>query len=101
MKSLIVTKNVQKNRFEGDWDKKLFRKTITRKIYGRNSSFYEQKERETETERDYCISNSENYLTIMVRKKIFTVGGWKKDILSNLEYSCPFGSRGLLVNIRG
>ena len=89
MKSLIVTKNVQKNRFEGDWGKKLFRNTITGKIYGRNSSFYVQKERERETEReterDYCISNSENYLTIMVRKKIFTVGGWKKDILSNLE----------------
>ena len=48
---------------------------------------YRKRERETEreTERDYCISNSENYLTIMVRKKIFTVGGWKKDILSNLE----------------
>ena len=90
MKSLIVTKNVQKKRFEGDWGKKLFRKTITRKIYGRNSSFYVQKERETETERDYCISNSENYLTITVRKKIFTVGGWKKRHTLESRIFVPF-----------
>ena len=80
--------------------KSCFERQSRAKYMGETLVFMNRK-RETETERDYCISNSENYLTIMVRKKIFTVGGWKKDILSNLEYSCPFGSRGLLVNIRG
>ena len=44
MKNLIVTKVVQKIKFEGDWgrleSKKLFPETVIDKIYETNSTFH-------------------------------------------------------------